>query len=112
MDPRGNQVRTSSASLASAADYDDTHQLLSLPLVSSVTEMPNVEFLESARFALTYITTYTTHSSFFDRLVPSGTYKVQEMLQQGGWGCAEGGFTGTFTPMMLMVARKPGNRGY
>lgn len=41
------------------------------------------------------------------RLVPSGTYKVQEMLQQGGWGCAQGGYTGTFTPMWLMVARKP-----
>mmetsp|Transcript_29016 Transcript_29016/g.39865 ORF Transcript_29016/g.39865 Transcript_29016/m.39865 type:complete len:400 (+) Transcript_29016:11-1210(+) len=41
------------------------------------------------------------------RLAPSGTYKVQEMLQQGGWGCAQGGFTGTFTPMWLMVARKP-----
>ena len=40
-------------------------------------------------------------------LVPSGTYKVQEMLQQGGWGCAYGGHTGTFTPMWLMVARKP-----
>lgn len=40
-------------------------------------------------------------------LVPSGTYKVQEMLQQGGWGCAQGGHTGTFTPMWLMVARKP-----
>lgn len=41
------------------------------------------------------------------RAVPSGTYKVQVMLQQGGWGCAQGGFTGTFTPMWLMVARKP-----
>jgi sterol 24-C-methyltransferase len=40
-------------------------------------------------------------------LVPAGTYKVQEMLQQGGWGCARGGVTGTFTPMWLMVARKP-----
>lgn len=40
-------------------------------------------------------------------LAPPGTYKVQAMLQQGGWGCAEGGFTGTFTPMWLMVARKP-----
>ncbi|KAJ1435202.1 sterol methyltransferase [Ochromonadaceae sp. CCMP2298] len=40
-------------------------------------------------------------------LVPSGTVKVQTMLQQGGWGCAQGGFTGTFTPMWLMVARKP-----
>ena len=67
MDPRGNQVRTSSASLASAADYDDTHQLLSLPLVSSVTEMPNVEFLESARFALTYsLLTPLTHPFSID----------------------------------------------
>lgn len=41
------------------------------------------------------------------RLAPSGTYKVQEMLQQGGWGCATGGYTGIFTPMWLMVARKP-----
>ena len=40
-------------------------------------------------------------------LVPAGTYKIQEMLQQGGWGCERGGYTGTFTPMMLMVARKP-----
>ena len=45
--------------------------------------------------------------SQFHRLAPSGTYKVQEMLQQGGWGCVQGGFTGTFTPMWLMVARKP-----
>jgi hypothetical protein len=29
------------------------------------------------------------------------------MLQQGAWGCDMGGFTGTFTPMWLMVARKP-----
>jgi sterol 24-C-methyltransferase len=43
------------------------------------------------------------------RLVPQGTYKVQEMLQQGGWGCAKGGETGCFTPMWLMVARKPLN---
>ena len=41
------------------------------------------------------------------RLVPAGTYKIQVMLQQGGWGCAMGGYTGTFTPMYLMVARKP-----
>jgi len=40
-------------------------------------------------------------------LAPKGTYKIQQMLQQGGWGCARGGFTGTFTPMWLMVARKP-----
>ena len=41
------------------------------------------------------------------RLVPAGTYKVQNMLQQGAWGCAQGGHTGTFTPMYLMIARKP-----
>jgi sterol 24-C-methyltransferase len=32
------------------------------------------------------------------------------MLQQGGWGCAMGGYTGTFTPMYLMVARKPAKK--
>jgi sterol 24-C-methyltransferase len=42
-------------------------------------------------------------------LAPAGTTKVQTMLQQGGWGCAQGGHTGTFTPMYLMVARKPLN---
>lgn len=42
-------------------------------------------------------------------LAPVGTCKVQNMLQQGGWGCAQGGHTGTFTPMYLMVARKPLN---
>ncbi len=42
-------------------------------------------------------------------LVPAGTSKIQTMLQQGGWGCAQGGHTGTFTPMYLMVARKPLN---
>jgi hypothetical protein len=29
------------------------------------------------------------------------------MLQQGGWGCARGGYLGVFTPMYLMVGRKP-----
>jgi sterol 24-C-methyltransferase len=43
------------------------------------------------------------------RLVPAGTYKVQVMLQQGGWGCAHGGHCGAFTPMWLMVGRKPLN---
>ncbi|CAN0252045.1 unnamed protein product [Ascophyllum nodosum] len=40
-------------------------------------------------------------------LAPAGTYKVQGMLQQGGMGCAQGGLTGTFTPMYLAVCRKP-----
>ena len=47
--------------------------------------------------------------SFFEliRLVPAGTSKTQVMLQAGGVGCAEGGITGAFTPMWLMVAKKP-----
>ena len=40
-------------------------------------------------------------------LVPAGTSKTQVMLQAGGVGCADGGVTGAFTPMWLMVARKP-----
>eukprot|EP00657_Telonema_sp_P-1_P007375 TRINITY_DN27201_c0_g1_i1.p1 TRINITY_DN27201_c0_g1~~TRINITY_DN27201_c0_g1_i1.p1 ORF type:complete len:369 (+),score=121.75 TRINITY_DN27201_c0_g1_i1:203-1309(+) len=42
------------------------------------------------------------------RVVPTGTSKTQVMLQQGGIGCERGGATGTFTPMWLMVGRKPG----
>ncbi|CAN0311745.1 unnamed protein product, partial [Hapterophycus canaliculatus] len=41
------------------------------------------------------------------RLAPAGTNKVQAMLQEGGMGCAQGGITGTFTPMYLSVCRKP-----
>ena len=41
------------------------------------------------------------------RLVPAGTSKTQVMLQAGGVGCADGGVTGAFTPMWLMVAKKP-----
>merc|ERR1711966_221969 len=41
------------------------------------------------------------------RIVPSGTSKTQVMLQQGGIGCEQGGVTGIFTPMWLMVGRKP-----
>lgn len=41
------------------------------------------------------------------RIVPQGTSKVQQMLQKGGIGCADGGRTGTFTPMYLVVGRKP-----
>merc|ERR1711871_1371203 len=41
------------------------------------------------------------------RIVPQGTSKTQVMLQAGGVGCQKGGVTGTFTPMWLMVGRKP-----
>lgn len=43
----------------------------------------------------------------FMRLAPSGTSKVQTMLQQGAIGLAKGGELGIFTPMYLCVARKP-----
>lgn len=63
------------------------------------------------RFQLSDTGKFLTRAAlwFFEglRLVPAGTYKVQSMLQQGAWGCAYGGYTGTFTPMYLMVARKP-----
>lgn len=41
------------------------------------------------------------------RVVPVGTCKTQVMLQAGGIGCERGGDTGVFTPMWLMVGRKP-----
>jgi len=40
-------------------------------------------------------------------LVPRGTVDTQVMLQAGGVGCCKGGQTGAFTPMWLMVGRKP-----
>lgn len=40
-------------------------------------------------------------------LAPKGTVKVQAMLQQGAIGLARGGVQGIFTPMHLLVARKP-----
>lgn len=43
----------------------------------------------------------------FMRLAPTGTSKVQTMLQQGAIGLAKGGELGIFTPMYLCVARKP-----
>ena len=43
----------------------------------------------------------------FLRLAPKGSAKVQDMLQQGAWGLDKGGIDGLFTPMYLMVARKP-----
>jgi len=41
------------------------------------------------------------------KLAPPGTSKVQEMLARGGVGCADGGITGTFTPMWFMLSQKP-----
>jgi sterol 24-C-methyltransferase len=43
-------------------------------------------------------------------IVPHGTSKVQVMLQQAALGLADGGKEGTFTPMYLIVARKPGGK--
>lgn len=40
-------------------------------------------------------------------LLPTGTHKTQVMLQTGATGLACGGEEGIFTPMWLMVARKP-----
>lgn len=39
-------------------------------------------------------------------VVPSGTGQTQVMLQAGGEGCEQGGQTGVFTPMWLMVGQK------
>jgi len=40
-------------------------------------------------------------------LAPKGTFKTQQMLQLGGFGCGDGGTAKIFTPMYLMVARVP-----
>eukprot|EP00927_Polykrikos_kofoidii_P030592 TRINITY_DN2630_c0_g1_i6.p1 TRINITY_DN2630_c0_g1~~TRINITY_DN2630_c0_g1_i6.p1 ORF type:complete len:379 (-),score=49.12 TRINITY_DN2630_c0_g1_i6:46-1182(-) len=41
------------------------------------------------------------------RVVPKGTLKTQLMLVHAAKGCVAGGVSGTFTPMYLLVARKP-----
>jgi len=50
---------------------------------------------------------YLLEALEFVHIVPAGTAKTQCMLQYGGVGCERGGATGTFTPMWLMVAKKP-----
>lgn len=40
-------------------------------------------------------------------LAPKGTFKTQQMLQMGGFGCGDGGKLKIFTPMYLMVGRVP-----
>lgn len=54
-----------------------------------------------------FLTTWGLRLLEFLWLAPKGTSKIQTMLQQGGMGCAQGGITGTFTPMYLAVSRKP-----
>eukprot|EP00612_Vaucheria_litorea_P001309 CAMPEP_0171456974 /NCGR_PEP_ID=MMETSP0945-20130129/3244_1 /TAXON_ID=109269 /ORGANISM="Vaucheria litorea, Strain CCMP2940" /LENGTH=299 /DNA_ID=CAMNT_0011982501 /DNA_START=414 /DNA_END=1313 /DNA_ORIENTATION=- len=65
----------------------------------------------SQRFQFTTIGMVITRLALrvleFIKLAPDGTNKVQGMLQQAAIGCANGGKTGTFTPMYLVVARKP-----
>lgn len=41
------------------------------------------------------------------KLAPVGSSKVQAMLQQAQVGLVDGGRTKIFTPMLLVVARKP-----
>ena len=40
-------------------------------------------------------------------LAPKGSGKVREMLRQGQVGLVAGGEMGTFTPMYLVLGRKP-----
>ena len=40
-------------------------------------------------------------------LAPAGSGKVREMLRQAQLGLVVGGEQGTFTPMYLVLARKP-----
>ena len=40
-------------------------------------------------------------------IAPKGSQKVREMLRQGQLGLVAGGEMGTFTPMYMILARKP-----
>jgi len=65
----------------------------------------------SQRFQFTNIGKWLTTNGLklleFIRLAPAGTCKVQKMLLTGGLGCVRGGETGIFTPMYMVVVRKP-----
>mmetsp|Transcript_36124 Transcript_36124/g.112856 ORF Transcript_36124/g.112856 Transcript_36124/m.112856 type:complete len:415 (-) Transcript_36124:187-1431(-) len=54
-----------------------------------------------------FLTTWGLRLLEFLWLAPKGTSKIQTMLQQGGIGCVKGGQNEIFTPMYLVVCRKP-----
>ena len=64
-----------------------------------ITVCPNVMFSIVGLRLLEYI-----------KLAPAGTCKVQKMLLEGGEGCMRGGRLGIFTPMYMVVVRKPLNK--
>mmetsp|Transcript_29399 Transcript_29399/g.62439 ORF Transcript_29399/g.62439 Transcript_29399/m.62439 type:complete len:471 (+) Transcript_29399:191-1603(+) len=53
------------------------------------------------------LTKYGLKVMEFVGLAPKGTSRTQILLQSGGMGLARGGELGIFTPMYLMVGRKP-----
>ena len=65
----------------------------------------------SQRFQFNWLGMFLTTNALriFETIfvVPKGTSKTQQMLQRGGIGCARGGQTQIFTPMYLMVGKKP-----
>jgi len=65
----------------------------------------------SQRFQLTWFGKLMMNSllSFFEGicLVPKGTCDIHRMLQQAAVGLSKGGKSGAFTPMYLLVCRKP-----
>lgn len=76
-----------------------------LPLVASwhPLKWPRFQFNPVMTFIMPWI------FRFFEgiRLIPAGTLKTQQMLRNGGIGCAAGGQTGIFTAMYLLVGKKP-----
>jgi sterol 24-C-methyltransferase len=71
--------------------------------------MPGMKYFTQMQFTAigTKVMHYVLTALEFLKVAPAGTVKVQEMLQRGGRGCAEGGVTGIFTPMYMIIAQKP-----
>ena len=57
-----------------------------------------------------HLTRFALRILEFIRLAPAGTVKVQTMLQQGAVGVRIGGEKEVFTPMFLLVGRKPAHK--
>ena len=64
-------------------------------------------------FKMTPLGRWLTHAMLFVletlRLVPGGSTKVSRMLRKGADSLVAGSTEGIFTPMFLLVLRKPGN---
>ena len=74
-----------------------------VPLVGSYFSLARIQHTYFGRIA----TDLMLKALEFIRIAPTGTANVSKMLNYGAMGLADGGITGTFTPMYFFVVEKP-----